>query len=59
MAENVTSRREFQGLLKAQGSVLSTMLKKSVMRKEAIIATLPLHAELSAEVVTTFNQKIG
>ena len=59
MAENVTSRREFQGLLKAQGSVLSTMLKKSVMRKEAIIATLPLHAELSAEVVTIFNQKIG
>ena len=33
--ENVTLKRELHGLLKAQGSVLSTMLlKKSVRRKD-------------------------
>ena len=35
------------------------MLKKSVTRKEAIIAILPSHTELSSDVVTISNQKIG
>ena len=33
-AENVTIKRELHGLLKAQGLVLSTTLKKSVRSKD-------------------------
>ena len=58
-AENVTLNRELHGLLKAQNSVLRTMLKKSVWRKEAIIVILPSHTELSSDVVTISSQKIG
>ena len=58
-AENVTLNRELHGLLKAQNSVLRTMLKKSVRRKEAIIVILPSHTELSSDVVTISSQKIG
>ena len=36
-AENVTLKRELHGLLKAQGSVLSTMLKKSVRKKDQLL----------------------
>ena len=46
-------------MLKAQGSVLSALLKKYVRRKEAIIAILPSHTELSSDVVTISSQKIG
>ena len=35
------------------------MFKKSFTRKEAIIAMLPSHSELSSDVVTISNQKIG
>ena len=55
-AENVTLNRELHGLLKAQNSVLRTMLKKSVWRKEAIIVILPSHTELSSDVVTISSQ---
>ena len=57
--ENATLKSELHGLLKMQESVLSTMLKKSVRRKEAIIAILPSHTELYSDVVTICNQKIG
>ena len=57
--ENITLNRELYELLKAQGSVLSTMLKKSVRRKEANIVILPSHTELFSDVVTISNQKIG
>ena len=58
-AENVTLKRELYGLLKAQGSVLSTTLIKPAKRKEAIVAILPSHTELSSDIVTIHNQKIG
>ena len=51
--------KKIHGLLKAQGSVLSTMSKNFVRRKEAIIAILPSHTKLSSDVVTISNQKIG
>ena len=57
--ENATLKRKLHGLLEAQGSVLSTMFKNSVRRKEAIIAILPSHTELSFDIVTISNQKIG
>ena len=57
-AQNVTLKK-IHGLLKAQGSVLSTMSKNFVRRKEAIIAILPSHTKLSSDVVTISNQKIG
>ena len=59
MEENVTLKRKLHGLLKAQESVLSTMLKRSVRRKEALIAVLPLQTELPSDVVTISNHKIG
>ena len=58
-AENVALNRELHGLIKEQGSVLFTIFKKSVERKEAMIAILPSHRELSSDVVTISNQKIG
>ena len=59
-AENVTLKRELHGLLKVQGSIMSTMFKKSVRRKEEIITILSWHMELSSDVfVTISNQKIG
>ena len=57
--EKITLKRELHGLLKAQGKVLSTILKNSFTRKEANIATLLSHTELSSKVVTISNQKIG
>ena len=57
-AEKVTLKRELHGLLKPKRSVLPT-IKISVRRKEAIIAILPSHTELSSDVVTIFNQKYG
>ena len=56
--ENVSLERELHALLQVQESVLSTMLKKSVSRKEAIIAFLLSHTELPSDVLTISNQKI-
>ena len=58
-AENVTLTRELHGLLKSQGRILSTMIKISERREEAIIAILPSHMELSSDVVIISNKKIG
>ena len=57
-AENVTLKRELHGLLKVQGSVLSTMFKNALRIREAMVVILPSHTELSSDVVTIFNQKL-
>ena len=56
--ENVTLKRELHGLLKVQGSVLSTMFKNSVRIREAMVVILPSHTELPSDVVTISNQKL-
>ena len=56
MEENdVTLKRKLHGLLKAQESVLSTMLKRFVRRKEELIAILPLQLELPSDIAIISN----
>ena len=56
MEENdVTLKRKLRGLLKAQESVLSTMLKRFVRRKEELIAILPLQLELPSDIAIISN----
>ena len=51
-AENVALKSDLHELLKAQGSVLSTMFEKYFRRREPIIAILPSNTKLSSDVVT-------
>ena len=58
-AENVALKSDLHELLKAQGSVLSTMFEKYFRRRKPIIAILPSYTKLSSDVVTISNQKPG
>ena len=58
-AEKVFLKRELHGLLKAEGSVLSTMFLNICQKERSNYQLLPLHTELSSDVLTISNQNIG